>query len=359
MTTRIFSLDDLLAQTNTPLATLGIDSINASIEAHLAYLNASVNEQVSLFSEQTPDARRIWGGTETWTMKEVDEYGDARTQAPTSGTEVGFPLRKFSVSTGWSQEWYQRAMVSELAKRMIGAQTAYLTKLQDEMVYGIFENVSYTYVDYLVDSTSLSVKAFLNADSIAIPNAPNGTAFTAASHQHYVGTSGASLAYTDIDTLIANVTEHGNMKGLALFTTPTVATAMAILATKPMLSLSYANIIAQTDADSTIVKDNLDADPANKLVGYFAGVPVFTRSWVPASMILCMATGAAEKPLVYRVDRAQSLRGLLPVVEFGAPTISAKVWRAYFGFSPWNRAAGAVLDTAHQTTYTCPTTLVR
>jgi len=358
MTTKIFTLEDLLAQTNTPLASLGIDNINVAIQNHLDFLNQSVSEQLGLLAEETPDARRIWGGTETYEMKEVDEFGVAKTQAPTSGVEVGFPLRRFSVSTGWSAEWVQRAMASELAKKVIGTQAAYLTKIQDEILFAVFNKDNYAFKDYLVDNTSLSVKAFLNADGAVIPNSPNGTAFVGASHQHYVGTVGASLAYTDIDTLISNVVEHGNMKGIALFTTVAVANSMALLATKPMVRLTYANIVPSTDSDATVLRDNGESDPANKLVGFFGPYPVYTRSWVPTGMIACLATGAAEKPLVYRVDRQASLRGLQPEMEFGFPVITAKTWRSYFGMAVWNRAAGAVLDTAHQTTYTEPT-LVR
>ena len=352
---KIYTLEDLLAQTNTPLSTLGVDNVNAAIQAHVDFLNQSVSEQMELLAEETSDARRIWGGSEDMEMIETDEFGDARTQAPTSGVEVGFPLRKFSVSTGWSNEWYMRAMANELSKKTLGAQHAYLTRIQDEIRYAVYNKANYSYKDYLVDNTTLGVKAFLNNDGSEVPSAPNGTAF-ASTHNHYLAKAGASLAATDIDSLVSTVVEHGG-KGVTLFVDSAMPATMAGLASTKFVKLTMAGIVPANTSDATLVRDNVDNDPANKLVGYWDGVPVFTRSWVPTGYIACMATGAAEKPLVYRV--VKFVKGLVPVVEFGQPTITAKIWRAYFGVSAWNRSAGAVLDSTHTTTYSNPSGLVR
>jgi len=355
MTTKFYSLDDMLSQRFTPISTLDVNAVNDAIQAQLDFLNKSVSEQISLLAEETPVARRVWGTTAPFVMKEVGEFGEARSKAYGPGVEIDFPLRKFSVSTGWSKEWFQRATAAELAQRVLGASTAYQKKLQDEIKFAIFNNVNYTYEDYLVDSTSLAnCRAFLNADSVTIPDAPDGTTFTAASHNHYVGTVGASLAYTDVDTLISNVVEHGNMFGITLFTTPALVSTLAGLTSTKFVQLTYASVIPANDTDATIMRDNADADPSNKLVGFWGNYPVYTRSWVPTGMIACLATGSAEKPLVMRVDANPSLRGLIALTEWGNPVITSKEWIAYFGMGVWNRAAGAVLDTAHQTTYTLP-----
>lgn len=86
------------------------------------------------------------------------------------------------------------------------------------MTAAIFGKANYSFVDWLGDGTTLAIKKSLNADGGAIPNAPDGTTF-AGTDQHYAGTAGASLAYTDIDTLIANVTEH-MLPGVKLLVDP-------------------------------------------------------------------------------------------------------------------------------------------
>jgi hypothetical protein len=349
---KIYSLDDLLAQSFTNIATLGIDNINDSIQAHLDWLNASINEQMTLLAERTTDQRRIWGGSERMEMNEVDEFGVARTQAPTSGLELGFPLRKFEVSTGWTNDYLQRATGKEIAKKLLGVQTAYAQRIQDELLFSIFNNVNYTYVDTFVDKTSLAVKAFLNADGAAIPDAPNGTTFDGSTHTHYKGRAGGSLAYTDIDSLISNVVEHGNMKGVSLFVPEAMVATLSGLTSTKFVKLTSAVLVPANTSDATIVRDNVDNDPANKLVGYWDSYPVYTRSWVPANYIAVLATGASEKPLVYREDKY--VQGLVGDMEYGNPVITAKAFKAYMGVSVWNRAAGAVLYTGG-TSYVKPT----
>ena len=150
-------------------------------------------------------------------MKEVDEFGMAQTEKATSGVEVNFPLRKMSVSTGFTADYLRRATVSEIVQVAINAQEAYLERMQAELKFGIYNDDNYNFVDKFGDGSTLAVKAFLNADLVAIPNAPDGTTFTASTHNHYVGSVGAALAASDIDLLISNVTEDGLTKGVALF----------------------------------------------------------------------------------------------------------------------------------------------
>lgn len=353
MATGIFSLEDLVEQRYVPASQFGLDKIADAIQARLDWLNGQVNEQMSLFAETSEDSRRIWGGSETYAMKEVDEFGVARTQKDASGVEVHFPLRKFSVSTGWTADYMRRATVADLAKSAIGIQNAYLERIQSELKFGIFNDDSYSFIDKFGDGTTLSVKAFLNADSIAIPNAPDGTSFTASTHSHYAGYASGALAYGDVDTLISNVVEHGLTKGVALFIPAgMVATLVALSGTK-FVKLTSALLVPANDSVATVARINPEADLNNVLVGYWDGrVPVYTRSWMPANYMVCVATGAAEKPLIHRVDKF--IKGLAPMVEVNMHPLTAKTYEAFVGFGAFNRAAVAILDTANSS-YTEPT----
>lgn len=350
----IYTLDDLLAQRFVSASVFGFDKINDAIQARLEFLNGQVNDQLGIFAEVSEDSRRVWGGSTKFSMKEIDEFGIARTEKAISGVEVNFPLRKFSVSTGFTADFLRRATVAEVAQVAINVQEAYLERMQDELKFGIYNDDNYNFNDKFGDGSTLAIKAFLNADSVAIPNAPDGTAFTASSHNHYVGTVGAALAYGDIDTLIANVKEHGLYKGVTLFINPSnVATLVGLASTKFVKNTSTL-LIDNTASTQSSFKVNPEEDSNNQFVGVWNGeVKVFTRSWAIANYYVCVATGAAEKPLVLRTDKY--IKGLTQMPEFGQHPISAKTWEAYVGFGANNRAAVAVLDGAHQTTLTEPT----
>lgn len=348
----IYDLNDLLAQRFVLASAFGFDKINDSIQARLEWLNGQVNEQIGIFAEVSEDARRIWGGSSKFNMVEVDEFGVARTEKAISGQEVNFPLRKFSVSTGFTADYLRRATVAEIAQVAINAQEAYLERMQAELKFGLYNKDNYSFVDKFGDGSTLAVKAFLNADSVAIPNAPDGTEFT--SHTHYVGTVGASLAVADIDALIENVKEHGLYKGVTLFINPAnVATLVALANTKFVKNTSTL-LIDNTASTQSAFKVNPEEDSNNQFVGVWNGeVKVFTRSWAVANYYTVCATGAADKPLILRTDKY--VKGLVMDYELGAHPISAKTWSAYVGMGANNRASVAVLDAGHQTDYTEPT----
>ena len=352
-----YSLEDLLKQRFVPATEFGLDNIARAIQARLDWLNAQVTEQMGLVAETSTDVRRVWGTSETMQMQEVDEIGVARTQKDSGGVEIDFPLRKFSISTGFTADFIARATPADLAGKALGVQTAYVDQIRKELAFSMFSKANYKFVDWLGDGTTLAIKAFLNADGAVVPSAPDGTAF-ATTHQHYVGTAGASLAYTDIDTLIANVTEH-LLKGVGLFiNVSNVATLVGLASTK-FTALTLAVVAVPGRTSGTVMTDDVENDPANKLVGYWAGYPVYTRSWVPANYYCAMATQSPQKPIVHRVDKFAGLNGLRLVAQTGMHPLTAQTWEAEVGFGAWGRNAAAFLKGDAQTTYTNPTGLVR
>ena len=352
-----YSLEDLLKQRFVPATEFGLDAIARAIQARLTWLNEKVSDQMGLVAETSSDVRRVWGTSEHMAMMEVDELGVARTQKDLGGVEIDFPLRKFSISTGFTADFIARATPADLAGKALGVQTAYLEAVRNELAFAMFGKANYKFVDWLGDGTTLSVKAFLNADGAAVPSAPDGTAFLS-THQHYAGTSGASLAYTDIDTLIANVTEH-MLKGIGLFINVSNVATLTNLASTKFTALTLAVVAVPGRTSGTVETATVEDDPANKLVGYWAGYPVYTRSWVPADYYCALATGSAEKPLVHRIDKFAGLNGLRLVAQTGMHPLTAQTWEAEIGFGAWGRNAAAFLKGTAQTTYANPSGLVR
>lgn len=351
-----YSLEDLLKQRYVPASEFGFDNIARAIQANLDWLNGQVADQVGLIAESSTDVRRVWGTSETMEMKEVDELGVARTQKDSNGVEVDFPLRKFSLSTGWTADFMARATPADLAQKALDIQAAYLNRFRNEMAAALFGKANYSFVDWLGDGTTLAIKKLLNADGSVIPNAPDGTAF-AGTHQHYAGTVGASLAYTDIDAIIANVTEHGK-NNVKLFINQADVATLAGLASTKFKALDYAVLAVAGRTTGTVATQNAEDDPANKLVGYWGGYQVHTRSWVPDNYYMAVSIDG-PRPLVHRLDKFTALNGLRMVFQLNAHPLTAQTFEAEIGFGAWERNAAAILDGAHQTTYSNPSGLVR
>jgi hypothetical protein len=352
-----YSLEDLLAQRFVPASQFGFDAIARAIQAHLDWLNGQVADQMGLVAESSSDVRRVWGTSENMQMAEVDELGVARTQKDKNGVEVDFPLRKFSISTGWTADFMARATPADLAQKALDIEIAYVTRLRQELAAALLGKTNYSFVDWLGDGTTLAVKKLLNADGGAIPNAPDGTTF-AGTHQHYIGTTGASLAYTDIDALIALVTEH-MLPGTKLFINAANVATLTGLASTKFTALTLAVVAVPGRTSGTVATDNVENDPNNKLVGYWAGYEVHTRSWVPSGYYVALATGSPQKPLVHRLDKFASLNGMRMVFQLNAHPLTAQTFEAEIGFGAWGRHAAAVLDGGHQSTYSNPSGLVR
>src|SRR5512146_149884 len=352
-----YSLADLLAQRFVPASQFGFDAIARAIQAHLDWLNGQVSDQMGLLAESSPDVRRVFGVSEDMQMAEVDELGVARTQRDKGGYEIDFPLRKFSISTGWTSSFINRATPRDLAQKVLDVSSAYVTRLRQEVAAALFNKTNYSFVDWLGDGTTLAIKRLLNADGEAVPSAPDGTTF-AGTHQHYAGTSGAALAYGDIDTLISNVTEHGLLNVQLFINAANVATLTNLASTK-FVALTLAVVALPARTSGTVQTADVTDDPANKLVGYWAGYPVNTRSWVPSGYYLAVALDSDKKVLLNRQDKFDNLNGLRMVYELNAHPLTTQTFEAEIGLGVWGRNAAAVLDGGAQTTYAAPTGLIR
>lgn len=361
MATNLFDMSLTTEQLATPVTKwFETESPALTFAERNAFLIQQVGEMLGSFAQPVTGYRKVIDVTSyPGAMVKLSEKGEAQGTGDKQIVTVDFPLFKYGVRSGWTEDYLLRASVEDFRGSVLKNELAYRNALQNEITTAIFHNVKRTVVDWLTDYSTLSVYPFINADGMAIRPAPNGTTFTAASHQHYVGTSGSAVSTYDIDTLISNVVEHGN-RGIALFVDVNMPSTLAGMAGTKFNEPNWFAQINNSLTNTTIETVDPNADPANTLVGRWgsAGVPVYTRSWVPSGYIACMAVGGAEKPLGYRQDVMPSLRGLIPLSIMGGNVISSQEFRAYFGLGANNRSAGAVLDTGHQTNYTEPTGLV-
>lgn len=358
--TAIYSLEDLYQQRYAPLSTLDLTRVSATVKAYAQFLADDMANQLDLFTDEIVKSRAIWGGAPTMAFDEVGEFGKGTPRRELTGQELHFPLFKLDATQAASEEFWRRASVADLVDVMNAMDSGYATRVRQEIAAAIFNTGTHTpVVDWLVDKSNLNkIQPFLNADSAAIPTAPNGKTFTASTHTHYLGITGSTVATSDVNYLVNHVQEHVLGK-IVLFVDPAMPATLAGLASTKYVARQPVVYINQSTTN--IARESFDpnADRANMSVGYWDGFEVVTRSWVPTNYICAMAvSGQLGKPLLRRID--PSFPGLRVAQEISDGIMRIKESYFYMGVSVFNRAAGAVLDCATgSNAYAIPSGLVR
>ena len=355
MPTNIFDLELTEKQLKAGINTIDTSDLNKQVAARGEFIQSEVARMLQgLAQPVVSEGKMVDVSAPANAMKKLGEMGLKKSEGERSVVEINFPLWKWGYNTGWTEDFLLQASVNDFRKSVLDAEYSYNLSLQDEIKAAMYNNVRREFDDkFDTKRTGLIGRPFYNGDGQTIPASRAGTTFTAATHTHYNGTSGSSLSVFDIDTrLITNVTEHDNVQGIALFI------PQALVATLDALSdvfvvVDRPNVVYSDAANHSAFVDNLEADAANKLVGHWNGYPVFTRSWCPADIIACVATGAPQKALGFR--EPTWFNGMRPLAAIRDNVLTAEEWRAYFGMAANNRGAAAFLDVAHQTTYTAPT----
>jgi len=335
--TGTYAISDLLAARFTTAKTYGLNIIADILRADLAAHNALVSSMLSDLCEVGTDARRMTGGVNDSYMTEVDEFGRVATQKYVGGQEVGFPLRYFQYAAGWTRKFLENATPADLATRQIDAEKAHLREIQRQIKKALLSNANYTFVDFLVDNTSIYVKRLINADNTVIAPGPNGESFDGASHNHYVASETFTAAI--LLDLIDNVVEHGHGSSIRMYINTAEETAIrAFTEFTPYLDprISYgANINV---ANKSLDISRLD----NRAIGIFGAAEVWVKSWIPANYIFVFDVGDSCKLLYFR-HRSPTASNLTLAAEFDTFPLQAEYFEAEFGIGVWTRTNGALL----------------
>lgn len=360
-TNQIYTMDDLFdaRYASQGLSQLGLEAVLNSLVAYGNFLVEDAAEQLRVFCGQTENAREVWGGVAKLSFQEVDEFGKGETQKDIKDQELHYPLRKISAAHGMSNEFFKRADGREIAKLMLEMDNGFNQRIRDEIKTTIFKNTSTQWKSniYPRDGLLQKIQPFLNADSATIPDAPNGTTFTASSHNHYAGTTGSSLTFGDIDLLLSNVREHfADSVNVRLFVDSTMPATLSALSGTKFVYNQFVNVVDQTAGKIGATVNLGGGNRANTFIGVWDGSEVWTRSWVPANYIVAMADNPLSPAILRRVDPLFQGMQSDGIVTDGRLTVQE--FYAYMGFGVYNRAAGAVLQTNAQS-YSIPSGLLR
>jgi hypothetical protein len=341
------TIEDLLA-TRFPASQIGLDTVNEVFQRDLAQSNEQAAELESMLCDVTTDRQRIYGTSGAIEAVRVDEFGRVPSRKKNTGVQVDFPMYKFENALGFTNDYLKRASARELAAKYLQARDGHFRTIVSEIKKAIFNDANYAVTDDLVDNVTLNVKRFLNADGSAIPEW-EGATFDGATHTHYMARE-STLANSDIDALISNVTEHGNTLGLMLVIH--LSDKAAISALTGFTALSSVHVIDRAGV-ATDIQETGSEDVGNRMIGYWnSTIPVFVKPYGVDGYVLCVATGMPEKPLCFRNDNVEP--GIKIAATIDSYPLMAEVMSHNFGVGVWNRTAGAVLY-IDDTTWANPT----
>lgn len=345
------SLSDLLKVTDQTILIFGEDRLFNSIQTILEIHNGQINDMFGDLVTRTTDRVRRYGVSGTVNLDPLDEMGipDAQKEMPV-GVNVGFPLRRYGIATQWTREWFKYHKVSEMANQVNERLDADRRRLLFDLKTALFNPTNYSILDRLFDNYSLDVKRLVNADSAAIPVAPDGTSFNGATHTHYIARVGA-LAASDVSAVLTLVAEHYNSGQEYLYINRAQEAAIRAMTT---------NFTPYVDTRLTLAENTQRAlgvgldvmNPYNRAIGIFDAAEVWVKSWMPANYMFAWIRGATP-PVVMR-EQAVGDQGLTLRYEFDTAPLHSQQFGRDFGFGVWERTNGAVLYTGG-TTYTAPT----
>ena len=338
MATGMYSIDDLLKVRFTSAKAFGLQTIAEVLQRDLDAHNAIVNSMVSELCEVGSDARRLYGGSNSVNMTEVDEFGQAPSQKNVTGVECGFPLKLFQYNVGWTRKFMENASPADMAQKQLDAEKAHKLQIERQIKLAIFDDTNYTFNDFLVDKVDLSVRRFVNADSLAIPNGPNGESFTASSHTHF--TAATPMVVANLTTMISNVVEHGH--GGKVILAINSAQEAAVRAFAGFVAYIDPRLIVPGGATAGVPGQRLDITRIdNRAIGILGAAEVWVKSWVPANYQFCYDASDSRKPLYFRQRAGSGVQGLRLAAQYEEHPLYADSYEAEFGVGVWTRTNGA------------------
>jgi hypothetical protein len=348
--TGTLSINDLLAVRFLSAVKFGLNSIQAALDRDMAIHNALMTDMVSTFAEVSTDRHRLYGVGTTLRLAQVDEFGRAHTQKATTGSEVGFPLRRFQAAIGWTADYLENKTPADMAQTQLAVQRGHTIEIRSQLQSAIYGSTNFTFRDFLVDNFSILAKRFINADGGEIPVGPNGEVFNPSTHTHYL--AGAALTGALADSLVSTVVEHHQDGQPQLFINAADEVAWRALTNfKPYIdSRLTLNITNQPEERLNPFRTN------NRPIGLYGAAEVWVKPWAVSGYAVCMdVSEQAPKPLVARIRSGAQIT-LKPAAQIVLFPLQAEFMNSEFGFGVWTRTNGAVLDFGHAS-YTDPAAL--
>jgi hypothetical protein len=343
-------VSSLLQVTNVSVAEFGAEEVAETLRTELAAHNAITVEMITELAEPTTERSGVSGTGDAGDMVKVDEYGRGPTQKGGVPATMGYPLERVQYAIGWTSTWMQVNSPADMAKAVLAGEKAHRRQLQRDIKLAIFGPTNYTFKDYLVDNAEIAVKRFVNADSVALPEGPNGETFTASTHTHYDAI--ATLTNASAIALVDDVVEHGHGENVRIYINKAdEATWRALDDFLPYLDPRITvGISADSASGRRLDITRLD----NRAIGIIGAAEIWVKPWVPAGYAFAFSATDPAKPLKFRQRPQAALQGLRIAAELDTHPLHARYLEADYGFAVGTRTNGAVLYFGTSGTYAEP-----
>jgi hypothetical protein len=325
-------------------------TLYAQVQIYMSGHNYLMNQMESDLFQDTTDRMYTWGNVSTVTMQRADEFSRPRTsKMKVDPVEGGFPLEKYQAAYQVTDEFMQTRTMGDLDTVIKGITDADITNRLTIIRGTLFNPTNdLTYKDTALDSYTLKLRAFLNADGAYIPNNEYGIAFDGTTHTHFFGTSSPVAA--DLKGLISTVQEH--------YPKLPANNRVYINAAEEDTVRGYTGFYPywdrRIDPGSNTARAVGDLDMTqtyDRPIGVFGPATIWVKPWVPAHYMFCFHPNA-PKPLRRRIRDVN--RGNLRIAaQFPLYPLFAEMMEREEGFGVYERSNGAVLKTDNAT-YSAP-----
>ena len=347
-----YLLEDLKTMTDINVFDFGERTLADALEAELAAHERKLQEMTSSLMEPTTERIFTYGmNQDSGELMDADEFlrAPARRVEEAGGT-FNLPMQRFQDALNWTKDYLYRASVAKIANQVEAIEIRDVRTVYGLTRRALFVPTNYTVRDVTVDYATLNIKRLVNGDGMTIPNGPEGQAFNAGSHTHYLGS--ATWTNGAVDASLDTVREHGYRQNLVININATNRGDISGLSKFTPLSapaLVYGDGVTRAAAtlDTTAPDDN-------RFIGVWDGIyQVWTKPWVPAGYSYTYDI-SGPKPLRLREPVEPELRGLRIIAEVDAQPLRAERYEKRVGVAVAERLNGAVTYFGNST-YTAPT----
>lgn len=347
LTYGVHGLDDV--GSDALLNDLGADRVRNVIEVNVNAHNAAMNAMLGVFAEPTvaySERYILPGGGEL-------ESGDENSKGtPRIGSQydVGYPIAMGLYR--WDANWVtlQKMSVKRFATTMTDAFNNDIAWVRRKLLTALLKNTSTSVTD--PEYGAITVYPLANSDSVKYPFTAGQTTLSTDSH-YYAEADAIADNANPYPILSEELLEHPDNRGAMLAFVPTnlVTTTKNLTEFIPAADMNF----RPGSATPTLSGNPAGAYPG-EVIGYLSESKAWAIHWraLPSYYIVGVAENG-PRPLKYREDVQESLRGFRQQGEINTFPYFGSVWARRIGFGSSNRVGAVVGFVGSSDSYAIPT----
>jgi len=313
------------------------DAVTQSAQLHAAALD----QQLALFCEAIDPTKFQYKFRLPVTVEMQPLQGAKDSPAPVRGyDEYDIAVPMLDVGLAWGDDRKSRAYmtVEDANNNTYNAAQADSRWQRRQILTALLYGSSYPFSD--PDKGSLTIKPLANSDTDKY-NRKDGTVST---DNHYLAQA-AAISSTDypFDDINDELPEHpDNMGEVVVYTAKNLASSIKAL---PDFIPFIENTRVQTGSSTDVLNDFPVVPLGDRRMGYLEDGDCYVVRWdaLPSNYMVAMMTQNSKKPLAYRDEVAQSLRGLRTELNSADGNSSVTRLLRTRGFAVQNRVAVVVM----------------